>query len=173
MSEPVTEDKIHRIVGERVDTTKKEISAYIDETNKLTKSNREEIITLKIEQTKILGKLDSMYGNGSGKKGMLDRMEDKQKEDHLSLKIDLVETKQLMKEESLKQASFRHEIRGVLDALQNSNSIRLSKEEDREALAEAKGKLNGSWVKWIKYGVGVAGFLVWELLKHFVLHEKL
>lgn len=152
MSDPVSEDRVKTILGDKLDPIK------------------EDITTLKLDKEKILGKLDAIYGNGSGRKGILERMEDKQKEDTLAVRTELATTTNLLKEESIKQTTFRDDMRVMLETIQLSDAARQATEKAKEEAAKEKAKTNNSWRTWVKYGIVTVAGIAWELYKTF--HEK-
>ncbi len=154
----IDENAVHRIASDLIKEHKKEVNEEMTDLKKAAKDTANSLTA----QDKILGKLetkvDAMYGNGSGKKGILDEIKDEQ-----------TNVRNTLSEETKKQASFRHEIRNMFETLQ-------LKAETKEIVtlqltSEQKTKKNEikDWVKWV---IGGIAFISWELFKKYGLKDK-
>jgi seryl-tRNA synthetase len=132
----VSEDKVHRIVNDRVS----------EEVEKLEASSRSVERSMNVVSNKVVElstKMDAIYGNGSGRDGILDEMKKEQK----SLRHKL-------EEEIGSQDNFRRDIRSQFETMQTLEASKLKVHAERK-----------DWVKWVAGGIGV---LVWKLLEIYI-----
>jgi len=145
------EAQMRNIVHDKLEVFKQnEICPIEEDVEELKEENKVTAIAL----TKMNTTLSAIYGNGSGKKGILDEM----KEDALLVKNNLTE-------ETKRQATFRHEMRNSLEAIQLMNASQLKITAEQEAEKKEKKKQNVEWVKWVAGGIGV---IIWEVFKIYV-----
>lgn len=165
MSENITEDRVHRIIREAIDTRDGVLSGRFDKQDTMIEETSDTIHahTIQLEQVRsdigqVNAKLGNIYGNGSGRKCILDRLEDKTDATDKKVENALVAT-----------ASFRHEIRETLDAVRNQMFLMQNKEEERKEFRKDRYE----WVKWV---IGILCVIVWpvlfELIKIYWLKGK-
>jgi len=127
------DDKIHRIASEQIDEKLQPITAKAFETAETVKA--------------ISTKVDAIYGNGSGRVGILDEIKAEQKNMRLLQEVN-----------EKKNSSFRHEVRNYID---QQNLLDITKEKYHDANVR-KAKSWKSDIKWILTG---ASIIVWEFIK--------
>ena len=129
MSDQASKGDIHKIVNDKIKEHKGDIDKKLEAIVADNKTSTESLASVKLDQEKIKGKLDAIYGNGTGKKGILDRLEDKQDATDEEIK----NVKENQQEEYKKQASFRHDVRNQFESLM----LKRKEEEDaRKVTAE-------------------------------------
>lgn len=103
----------------------------------------------------IKNQIREIYGNGSGKKGILDHMQETQ-----ATQAGVLATLQAtVMQEKQAQELFRLEVR---------NGLKL-----RDSVETTRSDLNKTWIKWLKWGATPLGVAAWELIKsHFKIGEK-
>lgn len=158
----VSKGDVHKIVTDKLKEHKGEVANQLADISKEYKTTSTSLIEVRLQNTKIEGKLDAIYGNGSGRKGILERLEDKQ--DASDKRVAALEEN--VSEEAKKQASFRHDIRNQFETLMLK---RKEEEEERKEIAErleaarkeealdikeAK-KDKYAWLKWVITGLAV------------------
>lgn len=151
MSDYIEENDVHRIVNDKLEIYDGKIDKKLD---KIDKDNEKVTDTLQGHTDQLTGlktTLSAIYGNGSGKPGILDNIQKEQK----AVKAELAE-------ETKRQAIFRHELRNEVE------SIKIMKASELKATADAKSA-NKEWIKWVAGGLG---FVLWELIKIYVLKGK-
>lgn len=102
-----------------------------------------QLSTLQTTVSDLSSKVNNMYGNGSGRKGAIELLQDKGNETAQQL-ASFIATQ---KDENTKQQLFRHDMR---------NS------------AETREKVNNKWVDWLKYAAGPIGLIIFELFKEII-----
>lgn len=165
----INEGDIHKIVNTKIKEHKTEISGRLDSIESDNKKQTETLTTVRLAQETIKGKLDAIYGNGSGKKGILDRLEDKQ--DASDDKVSILEKS--VADESKKQASFRHDIRNQFETLllekqKEKEALKVVAEERQRdaAIVKEEKKDKNEWIKWLIGALMLLGSpLLLELFK--------
>jgi chromosome segregation ATPase len=127
--------------------TKDDVKRIEETVNRTSESLAKQDTLLAVIKTK----LEAIHGNGSGRKCILDRLEDS----------DIEIRKELTKEIDT-QRDFRDEIKQSLFRLTNMlENIQRERERDKES-----SKANKDWIKWVAGGIGV---IVWKLIEVYVL----
>lgn len=151
MADTHDDDKIHRIVNDKLESYDIKVDKKLNKLDIESEKASETLQEHSLKLTEIKGTLSAIYGNGSGKPGILDEIKAEQKK--VSNDLD---------KETANQAKFRHELRNEIE------SIKLMKASELKAAADTKQD-NRQWFFWVAGGVG---FVSWELIKIFILKVK-
>lgn len=165
------DDRIHRIVSDKLEDHRREVDRKLDKVISDSDTNRDILHEQNVQLTKIDGKLEAIYGNGSGRPGKLEEMDNQTRKLQDSLAA-----------ESKKQSDFRHEIRGMFETFQLQHSaekerqVEEAQERDAKHAEEVKKreinyKHNKDRLFWIRWIAGGIAFVGWELIKIYVLKK--
>lgn len=160
------DDKVHRIAGDLVGGLRKDVDAKFAEVRassvvtNATLANQDKVLS------QITTKIDAIYGNGSGKKGILEDIKEDQKELKEDLKTSQQEVKKAFEDSENKAAEFRHEVRNAFETLklqQVAQQTEKTVTTQIETRYGGKAKVEREWIKWV---VGGLAFVLWEFIKH-------
>lgn len=145
-----TRADIINIARRCIDTYDEKLVKRLDAQD-LTLANQNEVLqehSLKLER--IDNKISEIYGNGSGRKGILDKMQDTQVVQSTAIS----DIQSAILSEKHAQELFRAEVRSQSSAASIKD--------------HTTNKINSKWMKRIKYLITPAYIALWELLKHLI-----
>lgn len=160
MSE-LSKGDVHKIVTDKLQAHKGEVAKQLEEIEKDGKSTSAALIEVKLQSTDIKGKLDAIYGNGSGRKGILDRLEDKQ--DASDKKVAKLEENQA--DEYKKQASFRHDVRNQFETMLLNKKREEEERKEQALIAKEEKKDKYAWIKWLVSGIAI---VIWTFASDYI-----
>lgn len=150
----LSEDRVHRIIEEHLHEYDLKTTAAFTKQEENNKESEKTLAAQSLQLERIEGRVIAIYGNGSGRKCILDRLEDKQNATDVQLA-----------EEIQRQSAFRHEVRNQFQTLQLLESSKLKAQADDIVKQRSKK----TWIKWVSTGLCI---VLWELFKIFVLKVK-
>lgn len=152
--EQIDEDKVYRIVTKEIAIERRDINIKLEEIRAVSSSNKELLNGQDVVLAKMSVKMDAMYGNGSGKVGILDEIRNEQKD-----------VADKFNESEKIQSKFRHEVRGILERIALQEATEKTVTTQIETRYGNKKEKNLAWIKWV---VGGAAYVVAEYVKiHF------
>lgn len=157
MSDYVNEDRVVRLLNEKLDERDEKLENSFKELKNNDKGSDQTLQKQNLQLERIENKLANIYGNGTGRKCILDRLEEKTDA-----------TDKILKREIETQAAFRHEMRSILETQQLTAAASIATQREEKAEELAKKKDNKEWLKWLIGGIAIA---IWSLFSEwFKIH---
>lgn len=166
------DDKIHRIAGDAVDGLRRDVDFKIAEVRNIGTSTNLRLSAQDKVLAEISTKVDAMYGNGSGRKGILDEIKEQQKENKDTLIASQLEVKKTFDISEERAAKFRNDMR---ESFENIKVLTAQQQTEKTVTTQIETKYGSrasnerEWVKWVLGGIA---FVSWELIKIYVLKGK-
>ena len=161
----INEDRVYRIVSSVVsDHEKIDLQRY-EELKKGRDENRDILSAQNVVLSKIETKVDAIYGNGSGRIGILDEMKDTQKEVKTALDTSQKEVKIAFDDAEEKASNFRHDVRDQFEKL-NLALVKQQIEKTVTTQTETRyGKKIAYVATWVKWLIGGTVFMAWRIVE--------
>jgi hypothetical protein len=161
----LNEDRVYRIVSGVVNDHEKIDLQRYEELKKGRDESRDILSAQSTMLAKIDCKVDAMYGNGSGRVGILDEMKDAQKEVKGALETSQREVKTAFDDAEEKAATFRHDVRNQFEKL-NLTIVQQQVEKTVTTQTETRyGTKVEHLATWMKWFIGGATFAAWRIIE--------
>ncbi len=128
---------------DQVENTVTDLTSKINRMEQTTVDTQNKTVGMAIQLGQLSTKMDSLYGNGSGRKGAIENIQDS-----------ITKTNERMDIMTKNQAE-------ILETLRI-----------QDVTATVRSKQNNKWITALKWLSGGAAIAAWGLFEHYVLHFK-